>query len=352
METEKGIDREKDIKMKNVAIVTIRGLNNYGNRLQNYAMQSNLKRLGYAVETVRFQNAKELKRRVKTEILKLLSVTLKSEQKRTITRRTKFDEFEKRICYSKPIKLNTDDRTLLNRYDYVVYGSDQIWNTEFKSFSKLFLGFNADCNKNVAVSASFGKDDIDPQYVELFRESYTNFKAVSVRENSGRSIIKRYMNADCPILPDPTIIVEKEEWESLESMVPVPEVYEFTYFLGEKPSIDYTEKNVINGEYGTSIGPSEFLFLIHHAKAVYTDSFHACVFCILYGTPFFVFKRESKYSSMMNRIDTLFKELGITAVEMTNCYYVSNEELQRKEIEQAIKSMRLKMDSYIMENMD
>lgn len=338
--------------MKNVAIVTIIGLNNYGNRLQNYAMQSNLKRLGYAVETVRFQNSNELERRIKTEILKHLSIALKPEKKRKITRRIKFYEFEKRICYSKPIKLDTNDRSLLNRYDYVVYGSDQIWNTEFKSFSKLFLGFNADRSKNVAVSASFGKDDIDPQYVGLFKESFNNFRAVSVREDSGRSIIQRYMNADCPVLPDPTIIVDKEEWERLESMVPVPEVYEFTYFLGEKPSIDFTENNVINGEYGTSIGPSEFLFLIHHAKAVYTDSFHACVFCILYGIPFFVFKRESKYSSMMNRIDTLFKELGIAAEEKTNCYYVSNEELQRKEIKQAIKCMRLKMDSYIMEYMD
>ena len=39
--------------MKRIGIITINDNNNYGNRLQNYAVQEYLKRLGFEVETLR-----------------------------------------------------------------------------------------------------------------------------------------------------------------------------------------------------------------------------------------------------------------------------------------------------------
>ena len=55
-------------------------------------------------------------------------------------------------------------------------------------------------------------------------------------------------------------------------------------------------------------GPSEFLYLEKNALLVATDSFHACVFSIIFSTPFIVFKRDdNKLESMHSRIETLLK---------------------------------------------
>lgn len=39
--------------MKKVAIVTLNGYFNYGNRLQNYALQETIKYLGFSVDSIR-----------------------------------------------------------------------------------------------------------------------------------------------------------------------------------------------------------------------------------------------------------------------------------------------------------
>ena len=333
---------------KKIAIVTIIGLNNYGNRLQNYAMQSVIQKLGFTVETVKQKNIR--KRIFKNHVMMFLLPVLKKKKKTKVKRLHSFFQFEKNIHYSKIIHYDEDDKELLNDYDFVIYGSDQIWNTEFKSFSRLFLGCNADKNKNIAVSASFGKDEIDSEYVGLFRQSFSNFKAISVRENSGKLLVEKYSDMECIVTPDPTLAVSKEEWITLEKKVIVPDRYCFTYFLGEIPTIDYIYDFVIHGEVNSAFGPSEFLYLIHHADIVYTDSFHACVFCIIFEIPFRVYKRESKYSSMMDRIDTLLNNLAIHYEDNLNFYSVSLDEIKKKEVKERLLGMKAILEQFLLLN--
>ena len=56
-------------------------------------------------------------------------------------------------------------------------------------------------------------------------------------------------------------------------------------------------------------GVDEFIWAIKHASLVYTDSFHATVFSILYHTPFLVCDRLGNpiTEKMGSRIDTLLK---------------------------------------------
>ena len=60
------------------------------------------------------------------------------------------------------------------------------------------------------------------------------------------------------------------------------------------------------------IGPAEFLYLEKNAKLVVTDSFHSCVFSIIFSTPFVVFKRDDKkLKSMHSRIETLLNTFNL-----------------------------------------
>ena len=55
------------------------------------------------------------------------------------------------------------------------------------------------------------------------------------------------------------------------------------------------------------ITPFEFLYLIKNAEFVFTDSFHASVFSIIFGKCFLTAERASSNNNKMSsRIDTLF----------------------------------------------
>lgn len=69
--------------------------------------------------------------------------------------------------------------------------------------------------------------------------------------------------------------------------------------------LDYTQPDM------AIINPSEFIYMINHAKLVLTDSFHACVFSFLFKIPFLVYPRQGSKVSMMSRIDTLLSKFKL-----------------------------------------
>ncbi len=341
--------------MKKAAILTIIGLGNYGNRLQNYAMQHILEKTGCQVETIKAGNNKRKWFEVKTKLLYPFASLLKENRRVRIQRRTRFIDFEKNITYSKDLfDLNDGDSLAkgLEKYDYVIYGSDQIWNTEFKSFSKAFLGYYAPKKKNIAVSASFGKTTVESRYTDLFKQGFARFKAISVREESGKDLVQNF-GYPCIVTPDPTLVVDKDTWISLEKKADVQGEYAFTYFLeDEHEIISEDSKTVVHGEMNSTFGPGEFLYLIHNADIVYTNSFHACVFSIIYETPFCIYPRKGKFSSMSSRIDTLFSLLGIEGEQKNDCRFVSAEELQSHKVRNNLETLRNTMEKYLLSSLD
>ena len=82
--------------MKRIGIITINDNNNYGNRLQNYAVQEYLKRLGFEVETLRNVEASNDKKKF---ILRLIKKKLK-ENKHNLTERDRcFKVFNNNIKF-------------------------------------------------------------------------------------------------------------------------------------------------------------------------------------------------------------------------------------------------------------
>ena len=59
--------------------------------------------------------------------------------------------------------------------------------------------------------------------------------------------------------------------------------------------------------------PDEFIWLIHHAEYVLTDSFHASVFSIIFQKSFLVYQRiaAEKDNDMSSRIDTLLSKFNL-----------------------------------------
>ena len=102
-----------------------------------------------------------------------------------------------------------------DKYDYYFVGSDQIWNPIYGGLSDLdLLTFTQ--KKKIAISASFGIEEIPLDYKGRVEQYISKFDAISVREEAAKNIIEKITNRqDVEVLIDPTMMLQKEEWDRI-----------------------------------------------------------------------------------------------------------------------------------------
>lgn len=321
--------------MKKIGIITIYDNNNYGNRLQNYALQETLKELG--CEPVTIRNNAILNKKTGNPVEYLLRIVKYCfvTNRKTANRQRKqcFDNFGKNIETSKKV-FNWYSKSWLKQFDFFITGSDQVWNPKYR-LSKFDLLAFANNSQRISYAASIANDSIPDSSMLTIAEEVKDYKAISVREESAKNIVEKATGRnDVEVLLDPTMLVEKERWISL---IKRPrqlnyKKYIVCYFLGQGNEILENEIQRIAKENNCEIinllnkdgefyqtGPSEFLYLISNAFLVITDSFHACVFSILFETPFIVCDRKiNNIKTMGARIDTLLSKFKMNNRKFDN----------------------------------
>lgn len=330
-----------------VGIVTITELDNFGNRLQNYALQTVLESMGAQVETLHNYINYKPRRSLISKAERYLKGRLKGDYRRAeVIKQLRFEAFDKRF-----FKFSRDWSTIDkisqgidSRYDCFVAGSDQIWNPYFAfNWDFNFLRFAAPA-KRVAYAASFGVDDVPPEEAENFREGIGGFRAVSTREFSGAELVKQLTGKEAQVMPDPTILLPPETWAAMEKRPGwhTSENYMLVYHLGtaenQKAVLDkllddypeYRDMGIVNigdpmNVHGFSVTPDEFLHLVHHAKLMVTDSFHGSVFSFLFGVPLYYTKRVDDYRPMNARFESLTRMLDIAPAEMITAHTQNRE---------------------------
>lgn len=303
--------------MKKAGIITIFNEYNFGNRLQNYAVQETLKKLNLDVKTIKY--------------LGLYDKVASSETEKDISRLNKFKDFNKNIVFSDEIIYKELDvrNEFHEDFDYFIIGSDQIWNFTFdRLFSdKAFAAF-APKHKKISLSASYGVSYLPEEGTEFHRickNGLEDMKAISVREHVGKDLVKDLSGrTDVEVLVDPTMMLTCREWEKVMKKPDMLKTDKFIVksFLGDTSNKAMEEIERVANENNCEIidisdesspyydmGPAEFLYLVKNTFLVATDSFHACVFSILFSTPFIVFEREDTDSEKMHsRIETLLEK--------------------------------------------
>ncbi|TPE68975.1 polysaccharide pyruvyl transferase family protein [Halalkalibacterium halodurans] len=350
--------------MKKIGIITLNGYFNYGNRLQNYAVQEVLKLFGYYVETLivdinknqekdknrsLFKKNNSIKERSFVEIMDKinkkiwLSINKKNIEKARLNRTEIFKKFTKDFINETDFRINENNipSNLADDYEYFVTGSDQVWNPDYMSGSSIYFLTFAPKEKRIAFSPSFGVSEIPFKYQSNYKKWIREIEHLSVREDAGAKIIKDLTGKDAKVLLDPTMMLTKEKWLSISSR---PKnvgstKYLLTYFLGGVPREYRDEINKIVKDNNLEIinlanikdsetyqtGPSEFIQYINSASVFCTDSFHGAVFSILLETPFIVFQRKGNSPSMYSRIDTLLNTFDLNSRKASNI--ITNEEI-------------------------
>ena len=191
--------------MKRAGIVTLFGEYNFGNRLQNYAVQQVLRKNGLDAETIKYIGLEDDVPVIRNE---------KDE-----SRLKKFKSFNENIEFADEIlyKEYEAPKRFAEDYDYIIMGSDQIWNFTFdKIFSDKALGTFVPKEKRVSFSASFGVDYVPEEgsrLYELCKNGLNDIKSISVRESAGKEIVKKLTGRDdAEVLIDPTMMLDESEW--------------------------------------------------------------------------------------------------------------------------------------------
>ena len=352
--------------MRRIGIFTIVGDANYGNKLQNYAVERILSKYGFFVETIRNENKNGIIKKMGRIVKKNINLITNRNYGRLKEERIKnFNIFNKENIKYRMIDMKSkENREKIDKeYEYFFSGSDQVWNPTFGRMTDIdFLTFTKKEKRNT-ISASFGISEIPENMKEYYKERINELNNISVREERGKEIIEELTGRkDVTVLLDPTMMLTSKEWTNI-SKVPKRlngERYILNYFLGElnierKKEIERIAKenkciviNILDQKnlfYGS--GPSEFLYLEKNAFLICTDSFHSCVFAILFNRPFIIFEREDHNHKMNSRLETL-----INKFKLENRYYDTritkeNLEIDYSNINKILTEERKKGKKYI-----
>lgn len=295
--------------MKKVGIITIESMN-FGNRLQNYALQQVVKSQNFTVRTLH-----------RNRIISGYKASLKRYVQSILqTKVAKFRQFDSYIEFS-DITIGRDDypEDLADKFDYFVVGSDQVWNPHFDFVAGKcdFLAFAKD-NQKISYAASFGISQIPLERKEEYAEYLETFKAISVREKQAAKIVKDLTDKTATVVLDPTLLLDETDWKKVEkrSHWRPRHKYVFVYALGDKSDRFKSKIEQLRKEYEIfdvcavqkngrklPVGPSEFIYLLRNAEIVLTDSFHATVFSIIFHKKFITFNRIGL--NMNSRIESL-----------------------------------------------
>ena len=307
--------------------------NNYGGLLQNYALQQVLKRMGHEVDTLDWNVDSSSCRRVlswcKWYLFCLFDkktakpkYKLTDEENSVISRYNQ--DFIDRYLSVCPTKANkgSDYVSIASDYAYDVYvvGSDQVWRPIYNPLqSAMFLDF---CEKKkvkrIAYAASFGTSEweFSPKQTKQYTALVKKFDMITVREDSGVELCRKYFGVNVQHVLDPTMLLNKEDYIKLVENEKEPQSKGdlFYYILDpsdEKKTLikDIAAKNGLTpftvmpkyqAENRTKedvkkriedcIFPSvtSWLRAFMDAEMVIVDSFHGAVFSIIFNKPFWV----------------------------------------------------------------
>ncbi len=329
--------------------ITLDGFANYGNVLQNYALNKVLGRYG-ETETIWCDPD------VGLADMRLPRPWRWSLPKFIRDPRAHFDEFRvalweaSRRAFIKSfcdrfvrIRYGLNLKDMKGMYDYFVVGSDQVWNPNWGSFDTLydahFLTF-ARPEQRISYAASIASPTVPEKRREKFAAGLRGMKAISVREADGVRLARELSGREAAVHLDPTLLLGSDEWRAIARRPTWldDKPYLLTYFLSRRPDAaaevarenDLALINLLRADnfdhYTTA--PEEWLYLFDHASLVYTDSFHGTAFSIQFRTPFVVCDRagEKKGKAMSSRIDTLLKTAGLNERRGTaeNDFHVEN----------------------------
>ena len=277
-----------------IGILTFHEASNYGALLQSYALQQALIKLGAEPQFVNIQRKAQNQAPVASPFAKRIQ---DMKEKRDAL----FSQFQDKYLKQSQLFGMQDD--IDGAFDAFIAGSDQVWNLSIPEVdARYFLPF-AKPGKRFSYAASFGSSSVPESSREWISKQLSLFKEITVREENGKALVKDLTGKDAKVCVDPTFLLDRDEWKAIadadkeDSQQP----YLLLFLLQFDPAFVQMaqqaakEKNlalkVVTAGFMPQLGfdawistsVNRWVSLISNAEHVYSDSFHAMVFSLMFG---------------------------------------------------------------------
>lgn len=328
-----------------VGVITLPLHNNFGGILQAYTLQKVLRDLGHnavLIDKSRYVSLGPWYIKypiyIKNAILKFIM-----RQKVEVRPDVEINKIPKTIAqhtepfinkYIKRIYTKDFSNIKKNKFDAFIIGSDQVWRPRYfgQRIENAYLDFAKEWNvKRIAYAASFGAEEWEytNEQTCTCSELLKIFNAVSVRESLAVEFCKERLGVKVEHVLDPTMLLTKENYINLFNVAGTTQSEGdlFCYILDNNPENSNIIGSIarerslnpfyVNSRYEDPNAPLEeriqqpvekWLRAFYDAEFVITDSFHACVFSIIFNKPFIVFGNKERG---MARFESLLNMFGL-----------------------------------------
>ena len=219
--------------------------------------------------------------------------------------------------------------------DVLICGSDQIWNyflpgeKGFPRIDAYSLAFGDYSFIRISYAASMGFSGISEVHGRRLARNLQDFFGVSVREKQAVDILKIFGVNDVVWVPDPTMLIGIEGYKKLINIDSKYTIPFFIYSLGNNSIFsgkEIAKLLLINNKYYQYSGASryldkkltcfptieEWLSYMYGSETIITNSFHGCVFSILFRKNFYYYPLlPNNEGHVDTRIDSLLDRRGI-----------------------------------------
>lgn len=349
-------------------IITLHAINNYGSVLQAYATQElfeakgvNINIINYIREDVLPNNI--LKSNGANSLFKKI-ILLPSIKKQNYI----FDNFRTEYLNltEKKYITKSDFDNYKSDADFFVTGSDQVWNSTWNKgiILPLYLSFISSKPK-ISYSASFGKESITKNEIELTQKYINEYMAISVREKSAIDIIKnQYKYNNVVQILDPTLVLPKEFWKKFSNKGKKYKNYVLIYQLNRNKDFDHYASQIakrlncnliricrgyhqilLNGKSVVIPSVETFVSLFDNATFVVTDSFHALSFCTNLNIPFACIFPNNFNTRLKSHLEMF--ELVDRHIDNYNNFEILNKKIDWGKVNSILEEKRIETHKYV-----
>lgn len=374
-----------------IGILTLYLHTNYGGILQAYALQTVLEKMGHEVVVFSKQKKKSLplwkwpitySKRVLKKYILGKDIIIFAEQHFNklyliISKNTQLFISK----YIHEFKIESLSKLSGEDFDAIIVGSDQVWRPKYftsivsSKLENAYLDFTNEWTnvKRVAYAASFGTDswEYSLKKTRSCGKLLKTFDGVSVREESGVQLCSKYFGVKAQHVLDPTMLLNKEEYIHLFEIAKTPksegtllcyildssqEKDDIIDFIAKErglipfslnTSIDYSKSAMVDAK----LSVEQWLRGFYDAKLVVTDSFHACVFSIIFNKPFVVVGNRERGMARFNSLLEMFDLEDCMVGSLYECERLSFSNINFKDIQQCINEMQNHSTSYLKDSL-
>lgn len=324
---------------------------NYGTILQNYALQTFLRRHGHETFWIRTRAGELHTQRPAMSVKRAIALT--RELAAAAVRPFRGKSWQSRIDAFNAAHPRHFDRFLATHVphtaleytpenlrdrppaaDAFIVGSDQVW----RDVTPVnFLGFGPSSVRRIAYAVSAPWPTLSAEWMTRAHDAIVPIQFVSVRERDGLEVCARLGRKDAVQTVDPTLLLDREDYLQLVasdsenvspaspfvlayfvnvkklSEVPWNATCEFAASLGAELRVVPLQGTelVIPKDYLVTPSPAQWINAFDKAKCVLTNSFHGALFAVIMRKPFLVLLQTGGSEAQNCRFFSALEPLGL-----------------------------------------